>query len=158
MELVSVAAVAENGVIGNDGELPWPSIPADRRQYRERVAGSPVVLGRRTFESMREDLPGSTQVVLSRSERSFEETSAHHASGADEAVETAEALDAETAYVLGGAGVYDLFQPRVDRMVLSRVPGEYEGDSHYPDWNTAEWELIDRTEYDRFALEEWRRR
>ena len=83
MELVSVAAVAENGVIGNDGELPWPSIPADRRQYRERVAGSPVVLGRRTFESMREDLPGSTQVVLSRSEQSFEETSAHHASGAE---------------------------------------------------------------------------
>ena len=42
-------------------------------------------------------------------------------------------------------------------MVLSRVPGEYEGDSHYPDWNTAEWELIDRTEFDRFALEKWRR-
>ena len=56
MELVSVAAVAENGVIGNDGELPWPSIPADKRQYRGRVAGSPVVLGRRTFKSMREDL------------------------------------------------------------------------------------------------------
>ena len=157
MELVSVAAVAENGVIGNDGELPWPSIPADRRQYRERVAGSPVVLGRRTFESMREDLPGSAQVVLSRSERSFEEPSAHHAAGVEEAVEVAASLGADTAYVLGGGGIYELFQPHVDRMVLSRVPGEYEGDSTYPEWDREEWELTDSAEYDRFTLEEWRR-
>jgi len=157
MELVSVAAVAENGVIGDDGEIPWPSIPADRRQYRERVAGSPVVLGRRTFESMREDLPGSAQVVLSRSERSFEEPSAHHAAGVEEAVEVAASLGADTAYVLGGGGIYELFQPHVDRMVLSRVPGEYEGDSTYPEWDREEWELTDSTEYDRFTLEEWRR-
>ena len=157
MKLVSVAAVAENGVIGDDGELPWPSIPADRRQYRERVAGSPVVLGRRTFESMREDLPGSAQVVLSRSERSFEEPSAHHAAGVEEAVEVAASLGADTAYVLGGGGIYELFQPHVDRMVLSRVPGEYEGDSTYPEWNREEWERTDSTEYDRFTLEEWRR-
>jgi len=157
MELVSVAAVAENGVIGDDGELPWPSIPADKRQYRGRVAGSPVVLGRRTFESMREDLPGSAQVVLSRSERSFEEPSAHHAAGVEEAVEVAASLGADTAYVLGGGGIYELFQPHVDRMVLSRVPGEYEGDSTYPEWDREEWELTDSIEYDRFTLEEWRR-
>ena len=157
MELVSVAAVAENGVIGNDGELPWPSIPADKRQYRGRVAGSPVVLGRRTFESMREDLPGSAQVVLSRSERFFEEPSARHAAGVEEAVDIAASLGADTAYVLGGGGIYELFQPHVDRMVLSRVPGEYEGDSTYPEWDREEWELTDSTEYDRFTLEEWRR-
>ena len=157
MELVSVAAVAENGVIGNDGELPWPSIPADKRQYRERVAGSPVALGRQTFESMREDLPGSAQVVLSRSERSFEEPSAHHAAGVEKAIKIAKSLGGETAYVLGGGGIYELFQPHVDRMVLSRVPGEYEGDSTYPEWDREEWKLTDSTEYDRFTLEEWRR-
>ena len=106
---------------------------------------------------MREDLPGSAQVVLSRSERSFEEPSAHHADGVEEAVEVAASLGADTAYVLGGGGIYELFQPHVDRMVLSRVPGEYEGDSTYPEWDREEWELIDSTEYDRFTLEEWRR-
>ena len=75
-----------------------------------------------------------------------------------EQVETAEALDAETAYVLGGGGIYELFQPHADRMVLSRVPGEYEGDSTYPEWDREEWKLTDSTEYDRFTLEEWRRR
>ena len=53
MELISVAAIAGNRVLGKDGELPWPSIPADKRQYRERIADWPVVLGRRTFDSMR---------------------------------------------------------------------------------------------------------
>lgn len=57
MQLVSVAALAENRAIGRDGEVPWPHIEADVRQYRERVAGSPVILGRRTFDSMRDHLP-----------------------------------------------------------------------------------------------------
>lgn len=155
VELVSVAAVAENGVIGEDGEIPWPSIPADREQYRERIADDPVILGRRTFESMRDDLPGSAQIVLSRSRSSFDVDTAHHAADPDEAEEIAESLDADVAYVIGGGKIYELFQPRLDRMVLSRVEGEYEGDTYYPEWDEADWEIVDSTEYDRFTLQEW---
>ena len=79
------------------------------------------------------------------------------ADGVEEAVDAAASLGADAAYVLGGGGIYELFQPHVDRMVLSRVPGEYEGDSTYPEWDREEWELTDSTEYDRFTLEEWRR-
>ncbi len=155
MELVSVAALADNRVIGDDGELPWPSIPADKEQYRDRIADDPVILGRVTFESMRDDLPGSAQIVLSRSERAFEEATAHHASGVDDAIAIAEDLDASQAYIIGGAGIYGLFQPHVDRMVLSRVPGEYEGDAYYPEWDDEQWTRESTTEYDRFRLEEW---
>jgi dihydrofolate reductase len=155
MELVSVAALAENRVIGTDGELPWPSIPADRRQYRDRVADAPVVLGRKTFESMREDLPGSEQVVLSRQDREFEVATAHHASGVEEAIAVASSSGADRAYVLGGAGIYALFQPRLDRMVLSRVPGSYAGDAYYPEWNRNAWTLVEETEYEAFVLEQW---
>jgi dihydrofolate reductase len=155
MELVSVAAVADNGVIGRDDELPWPSIEADKRQYRERVAEAPVILGRVTFESMRDDLPGVAQIVLSRSQSDFGVESAHHASGVEDAIATANALGAERAYVIGGGGIYDLFQPRVDRMVLSRIPGEYEGDSYFPEWDRDEWRLTDREEFEEFTLEEW---
>lgn len=158
MELVSVAAVAENGVIGDDGELPWPSIPADRRQYRDRVAGHPVILGRRTFESMREDLPGSVQIVLSRTERTHDVPTAHHAGSVEEAVAVAESLGADRAYVIGGAAIYELFQPHVDRMVLSRVEGSYGGDRRYPDWDEADWRLVEREHHDRFTLEVWERR
>ncbi|ATW88873.1 dihydrofolate reductase [Halohasta litchfieldiae] len=155
MELVSVAAVADNGVIGDDGELPWPSIPADKQQYRERIATDPVILGRRTYESMRDDLPGSHQIVLSRSRQSFDTETAHHAESVEKAVDIATSFDAERAYVIGGGAIYRLFQPHVDRMVLSRVHGEYEGDTSYPEWDDNAWTLESETEYDRFTLQEW---
>jgi len=158
MELVSVAAVAENGVIGRNGELPWDSIPADRTQYRERVDDSPVVLGRKTFESMREDLPGSHQVVLSRSERDYDVDTAHHAGSVEAAIDVAESLGAETLYVLGGAAIYELFQPHLDRMILSRVPGEYAGEHRYPEWEADEWECVSTSAEPGFTLEEWVRR
>lgn len=155
MELVAVAAVAENGVIGRDGELPWPSIPADKRQYRERIADHPVVLGRRTFDSMRDDLPGSAQVVVSRSVSAFDVPTAHAASGVDEALATLESFGADRAYVIGGAAIYELFMPVVDRMFLSRVPGEYEGDTTFPEWDRKELTLVETTPYEAFTLEEW---
>ncbi|MFB6151788.1 MAG: dihydrofolate reductase [Haloarculaceae archaeon] len=155
MELISVAAVAENGVIGRDGEIPWPSIPADRRQYRERVADYPVILGRETFEAMRDDLPGTVQIVLSRSEREYDVPTARHAAGVDDAVKIAHTYDVSRAYVIGGGGIYGLFQPYVDRMVLSRVPGEYEGDTYFPEWDPEDWTLVNAVEYDEFTLEEW---
>ncbi|MEF8852170.1 MAG: dihydrofolate reductase [Haloarculaceae archaeon] len=158
MELISVAAVAENGVIGDDGELPWPSVPADRRQYRARVADAPVALGRRTFESMREALPGTVQIVLSRTEREFDVDTAHHASGVADAVAVAESLGLDRLYVLGGGAIYELFQPHLDRMYLSRVPGEYEGTVTYPDFDETEWDLVSESDEDGFTLEEWVRR
>ena len=154
MELVSVAAIAENRVIGKDGEIPWPSLPEDRRQYRARIADSPVVLGRVTFESMLDDLPGRAQIVLSRSDPAYEVETAHVVDSVEAAIEVADGLGAETTYVIGGGAVYSLFQPHLDRMVLTRVPGEYEGDARYPEWDDEDWTLASRTEYDDFAVEE----
>jgi len=158
MELVSVAALSSNRVIGNDGELPWPSIPADKEQYRARISESPIILGRVTFESMLDDLPGTEQIVLSRTEKTFSVPTAHHAGTVAEAIEYGEHLGSETIYVIGGAKIYELFQPYVDQMVLSRVHGEYEGDSYYPEWDASDWEILTKTEYDRFTLEEWQRK
>lgn len=155
VELVSVAAIADNWVIGANGEIPWPSIPADREQYRSRIADDPVILGRRTFEAMREDLPGRVQVVLSRSTQEFAEPTAHHAGSVTEAIEVLESLAAARGYVIGGGVIYDLFQPHLDRMVLSRVPGEYEGDTRYPAFDDSTWRLESETGYERYTLQEW---
>jgi len=156
MELVSVAAVAENGVIGRGDEVPW-DLPEDVRQYRERVADHPVILGRRTYE-MFENPPGTAQVVLSRSEHDWDRPTAHHAGSVDEAVAVVESLGDDRAYVIGGGGIYDLFQPHLDRMVLTRVPGEYEGDSYYPEWDEDDWRLVDTEAYENFTVETWDRR
>jgi len=156
MELVSVAALAENRVIGRGDAVPW-DLSEDKKQYRALVADSPVIFGRRTFE-MFEDLPGTAQIVLSRTERAFDVETAHYAADVDEAVEITESLGAERAYVLGGAGIYDLFQPHLDRMVLTRVPGEYEGDAYFPEWDRDEWDLVGSETYEGFTVETWKRR
>ena len=164
VQLVTVAALAENRTIGVDGEVPWSHIEADVRQYRERVAGSPVILGRRTFDSMRDDLPGARQIVVSRSVDSVDVPTAVVADGVNAAIELAREIVAsgafpdDTVYVLGGGGIYDLFQPHVDRMVLSHVTGAYDGDTLFPAWNDDEWTVADETEYDRFTLRNWVRR
>jgi len=158
MELVSVAALGSNRVIGDDGGLPWPPIPSDRRTYRERVSDSPVVLGRRTFESMRGDLPGTEQVVLSRSLDSVETATARLVRNVADALDVAASLGAETTYVLGGESVYRTLQPHLDRMALSRVAGDHDGDAFYPAWDRREWLRESATEYGRFTLEEWVRR
>jgi dihydrofolate reductase len=158
VELVSVAALAENRVIGADGSLPWPPLPEDRAQYRALVADAPVVLGRRTFDAVRGDLPGTTQVVVSRSLDGVEAPTARVVSGVETALDALEAAGATVAYVLGGDAIYHLFQPHVDRMVLSHVPGEYEGDATYPAWDEAAWRVVREEPHDGFTLREWVRR
>jgi len=155
MDLVTVAAVADNGVIGADGGLPWPAIPADRRQYRARVAGHPTILGRRTFDSMRDDPPGNAQIVLSRHAREAALETVQYVTGVDETVAAIDALGADRAYVLGGAAIYALFQPVVTEMVLSRIPGTYAGDAYFPDWDRDAWTRREQTDYDDFTLERW---
>jgi len=156
MDLISVAALSDNGVIGSEDEVPW-DLPEDKKQYRRRVANDPVIFGRRTYE-MFDDMPGSHQVVLSRSEREYDRETAHHAGSVEEGVDILESLDAERAYVLGGSGIYELFQPHLDRMALTRVPGEYDGDAFYPDWDESDWRLVETEEYDDFTVETWERR
>lgn len=156
MQIVSVAAVAENGVIGQGDSLPW-HLPHESKRYRERVADDVVALGRHTFELF-DDLPGRAQIVLSRTERDWPQDTAHHASDVDDAVAVAERLDADVLYVLGGSAIYDLFLDVADRQLLSRVHGEYDGDAYYPDFDEDDWELVDATEHDGYTLEDWRRR
>lgn len=155
MHLVAVAAVDDSLAIGLEGELPWPSIPADKQRYRARVAGDPVILGRRTFESMLDDLPGRVQIVLSREAYDPGVASAHHAVSVEEALDLAEAHGTGVAYVLGGAAIYELFLPYLDRLVLSRVPGEHEADAYFPRWDSADWQLKQTTEYSEYTLEDW---
>jgi len=155
MEVIAVAAVSENGVIGDGPTLPW-DLPEEVRRYRERVAGETVVIGRKTF-GMFDDPPGAEQIVLSRSDRSYDDPSVTHAGDPETAIELARDRGRSTLYVLGGSGIYGAFLPHYDRMLLSRVHGEYEGDARFPEFDRDDWDLADETAYDGYTLEKWRR-
>ncbi|SEQ34768.1 dihydrofolate reductase [Natrinema salaciae] len=162
-ELVAIVAVADNGVIGKDGDMPW-HIPDDMTHFKETTMDHPVIMGRVTYEgileTLGEPLPGRTTVVLtSRDLETPDGAVAAH--GLEEAVETAEAAardrhdDVDRIFVAGGASVYDQFLPAVDRLVVTEVHDEPDGDTVFPDWNRDAWTEVARDERDGFAFCEY---
>jgi dihydrofolate reductase len=153
MDVIAVAAVSENGVIGDGATLPW-SLPAEVRRYRERVADDTVVIGRRTFE-MFDDPPGAQRLVLSRSDREYADPSVTHAGDVEQAISIAREQGASVLYILGGSAIYEAFLPEYDRLLLSRVEGDYDGDARFPEFDRDEWDLVGETQFDGYVLEEW---
>ncbi|KZN24728.1 dihydrofolate reductase [Haladaptatus sp. R4] len=156
--LVLIAAIAENGVIGNDGGMPW-HYSEDMRHFKETTMGHPVVMGRTTYESiaaqMDGPLPGRTNVVLSRSNPDLpEEVVLVH--GVEEAMAEIEELD-DVAYITGGAAVYEQFLPHADEMILTEIHESYEGDTYFPEWDPEEWREVERDERDEFDFVRYER-
>ncbi|MCU4925119.1 dihydrofolate reductase [Halobacteria archaeon AArc-dxtr1] len=165
-ELVAIVAVADNGVIGRDGEMPW-HIPADLRHFKETTTGHPVIMGRVTYEgileALGEPLPGRTTVVLTSRERETPE-GVVVAEGLEEALEAAEEAarerhdGADRIFVAGGATVYEQFLPAVDRLIVTEVHDEPEGDTDFPAWDREAFLEVEREERDGFAFVEYVRR
>jgi dihydrofolate reductase len=154
MDVVLVAAVAANGVIGRDGSIPW-HLPEDLAHFKETTMGHPVVMGRRTYESIVDrlggPLPGRTTVVLTSRDLDVPEgvVVAH---GVGEALAAARDTATDVAYVAGGETVYEQFLPRADRLVLTELDADYEGDTHFPARDDDAWRETDRDERDGFAF------
>jgi dihydrofolate reductase len=133
-----IAAVASNGVIGRDGGLPW-RLSADLKRFKALTMGHHVVIGRRTWESIGRPLPGRTLVVVSRSLDK-------PADGVLAATSLAEALDLAAGdtevFVAGGAEIYRLALPLADRIYLTRVHAEVEGDTRFPDLEWTAWHRV----------------
>lgn len=154
MKVSLVAAVAENGVIGADGTVPW-YYPADLEHFKSTTVGHPVIVGRRTFETIREQLgeplPDRHNVVLTHRPGSLPDTVAA-ASAPSEALEEAAATGADTAYVVGGAAVYEQFLGRADELVLTEIHDSFEGDTTFPAVDWDRWRVRDRERHESFDI------
>jgi dihydrofolate reductase len=152
-----VAAVARNGVIGVDGGLPW-RLPDDLRRFKALTLGHVLVMGRRTYESIGRPLPGRTTVVVTRN--ASWDPGAHGvvvASGVREAVDAAAAIDDEV-FVVGGAQVYAGALPLTDRLELTLVDDEPDGDTVFPTVDWDEWFEVGREDDDGVAYVTYERR
>jgi dihydrofolate reductase len=145
MPLVSiVVAVAANGVIGRGNRLPW-HLPEDLAHFKRLTLGHPVVMGRRTFESiiaaLGKPLPGRTSIVVTRAPgRSL--PGAVTVGSLDAAI--AAAGDAAEVFVIGGAEIYRLALARADRVYLTRIEAAFDGDVTFPALDPAEWREVSR--------------
>ena len=139
-----VVAMAANGVIGREGRLPW-RLPADLRQFKADTLGKPVVMGRKTFESIGRVLPGRHNIVLTRQVDTVADSLAD-SSGTQLSVvkDWPSALQAAGAVneimVIGGAEIYAMSLPKASCILLTRVEAEIEGDTHFPVINAADWQ------------------
>jgi len=143
LRVALVAAVARGGVIGRDSGIPW-RLPEDMQRFRTLTMGHPVVMGRRTWESLPDQfrpLPGRGNVVVTRN-------SDWSAQGADRAGSIEDALrllEGEgTVFVIGGGEIYAAALPSADELLLTEIDAEIEGDTYFPNWDPDDFEEVAR--------------
>jgi dihydrofolate reductase len=130
-----IAAMDRNRLIGNKNQLPW-HLPADFAHFKSVTMGKPVIMGRKTFESIGKPLPGRTNIVLSKDpDTAFEGVEC--VSSFTDAL--AKVPDAEEVMVIGGSTIYEMLLPQVHRMYFTYVDAEFEGDAWFPEYDEKKW-------------------
>jgi dihydrofolate reductase len=167
MEIVLFAAVADNGVIGAHGNIPW-RLKSDQQRLKLMTLGKPIVMGRKTFLSLRRPLPGRTNIVVTRDPAFRSPGAVVTASFADAcAVAAGDALRrfATEIAVIGGAEIYAQAMPLADRLELTEVHARPDGDTYFPAIDPADWEEVARVrnpagldDSTDFSYVTWRRR
>lgn len=144
-EIVLIYARAANGAIGNEGDLPW-RLPADLKRFKALTMGKPMIMGRKTFESLPGLLPGRRHIVLSRRESFAPEGVAMAGSVTEALALAAEGNATGEVAVIGGAAIYDVFMPLAHRIELTQIHADYAGDTFMPEPG-REWVLTAREDH-----------
>jgi len=147
MKLSLLAALSTNNVIGRDNQVPW-RLSTDLKRLKAMTLGHHVIMGRKTYESVGRPLPGRTNLVITRQE-GYAPAGVTVVHSLEEAIRIAMHSGDEEAFVLGGAEIYQQAMHRADRMYLTRVHAEVEGDTVFPDFDdVSEWQLTDAEHFD----------
>jgi dihydrofolate reductase len=143
VRIAFVVAYANGRVIGRDNALPW-RMPADTRRMRQLTMGKPLIMGRRTYDSIGRPLEGRTSIVLTR-DPSFHPDGVLVARSADEALALAGKVD--EVIVFGGTEIFRQFLPRADRLYITEIDADIPGDRTFPEIDDREWRVIERVEF-----------
>lgn len=146
MAIISlIAALDKNRVIGNrDNKLPW-YLPADLKRFKSITLGKPIIMGRKTRESIGRPLPERTNIVITRKEN-YDAPGCVVVHSPEEAIKAAG--DAPEVMVIGGAEIFAQFMPLASRMYFTLIDGEFDGNVYFPEWNPKEWRETFRETHD----------
>ena len=149
MKLSMIVAVAENGVIGRNNALPW-YLPNALKYFKQTTMGKPVIMGRKTYESIGKPLPGRTNIVITR-QADYQPEGVKVVSSVEAARELAESVclidGQEEAMIMGGAEIYALALPHTDRLYLTEVHADVEGDAFFPEYDKSLWQEVAREDF-----------
>ena len=153
MILSAIWAMTRNRVIGKDGDLPW-RLPDDQRFFRRTTLGKPIIMGRKTFDEIGRPLPKRRNIVLSR--RGLDAEGMEVVTDLESALALARSDAPEEAFVIGGAQIYSLAWPMLDRLYMTLIDTELEGDTWFPEFDLAAWRELRRTEHPADERHAWR--
>ena len=140
-----IAAMAKNRVIGKDNDMPW-HMPADLAHFKKVTMGKPVIMGRKTFESIGRPLPGRKNIVITRN-LDWQAEGVEVTSSPELALQLVEGT--EEVMLIGGGNIYQQFLPKADNLYLTFIDLDVEGDTKFPDWNqVGNWAELDSEEHD----------
>ncbi|MCP1381747.1 dihydrofolate reductase [Runella salmonicolor] len=140
-----IVAAAQNGVIGRDNQLIW-HLPDDLKQFKRLTTGHPIIMGRKTFNSIGKPLPNRTSIVITRNQ-DWQFEGVIVVNSVNEAVEAARQTGTDEAFVIGGAEVYKMTLPVADKIYLTEVKAEFEGDAYFTIPNKEEWQEVSRVSH-----------
>lgn len=135
-----IVAASENNIIGIKNGLPW-RLPNDFKYFKNKTWGMPVIMGRNTYESLKKDLPGRINIVLTK-KKDWNAKNVFVTHEIDEAIEKAEESGAKEIFVIGGGEIFTQTMEKVNRIYLTRVHTRVEGDTSYPELEKSKWKLV----------------
>lgn len=138
-----IAAMGRDRVIGRDNQLPW-HLPADLQHFKHVTMGKPILMGRLTYESIGKPLPGRRNVVITR-DTAFAAPGCEVVNSIEAAL--AAVADVEEVMVIGGASFYHQMLPQADRLYLTFIDADFDGDAWFPQWDAGEWREMEREEH-----------
>ena len=147
MQISMIAAMAKNRVIGKANQMPW-HLPADLKHFKSITLGKPVVMGRKTYESIGKALPGRKNIVIS-SNKSYHLSDAIVTQSIESALKVA-SLESSEVMVIGGGRIYQSLINRANKLYLTFIEAEVDGDTFFPDYNSlARWRELERENHDK---------
>jgi dihydrofolate reductase len=147
MRVTLIAALASNGVIGRDNQIPW-RIPGDLPRFKQLTMGQTLVMGRKTYQSIGRPLPGRTTIVISRDPALPQALTPAGVKVVRSLEEALAAVQTEECFIAGGGEIYALALPRADRLLLTEVEAPFEGDAYFPPFPREEWRLAEEERHE----------
>ncbi|WP_309912264.1 dihydrofolate reductase [Arcicella sp. BE51] len=146
LKLSIIVAVAENGVIGHNNQLIW-RLPEDLKMFKRLTTGHPVIMGRKTFESIGKPLPNRTSIIITR-DQDFQVEGCITVHSLEDAIEAASEIEDNETFIIGGAEIYRLSLPFADKIYLTEVHHAFEGDTFFPSIDKNIWEEVSRIDHE----------
>jgi dihydrofolate reductase len=142
MILSLLVAADENNVIGKDNKLPW-HLPNDLKYFKNQTWGMPILMGRKTFESIGKPLQGRKSIVITRN-NDWQHEGVEVVHSVEEAIEKAKSFDVKEIFVIGGAEIFNTSFDKAKRIYLTRIHHRFEGDTYFPEVSTTDWNLVNQ--------------